>query len=64
MAKFLCQTCGFQYDEEAETLIMDTGLPPKTPFSEFPDTWTCPMCGSTKDGFEDTEGIGLCNRWK
>ena len=32
MAKYVCDVCGYEYDEEAEG----------TPFAALPDDWTCP----------------------
>lgn len=43
--KYICQVCGYVYDEEAEGV----------PFSELPDDWTCPMCGAPKNLFEAEE---------
>jgi rubredoxin len=39
---YTCSVCGFQYDEKAE----------KTPFSELPDDWHCPICNAPKSAFE------------
>ena len=33
--RYVCSICGYVFDEEVEG----------TPFSELPDTWTCPLCG-------------------
>ena len=45
--KYICQICGYVYDEEAEGV----------PFSSLPDDWTCPMCRAPKSMFkaEDEE---------
>ena len=45
--KYICQICGYVYDEEAEGV----------PFSSLPDDWTCPMCRAPKSMFkaEDDE---------
>lgn len=40
--RYVCSICGYVYDEEVEG----------TPFSELPDTWTCPLCGAAKSAFE------------
>lgn len=40
--RYVCSICGYIYDEEVEG----------TPFSELPDTWTCPLCGAAKSAFE------------
>jgi flavin reductase (DIM6/NTAB) family NADH-FMN oxidoreductase RutF/rubredoxin len=39
--KYKCPACGYIYDEEIE----------KVKFSELPDSWTCPVCGSEKSDF-------------
>lgn len=39
MGTWVCQICGFRYEEEAE----------KLPFSQLPDDWKCPICGAPKD---------------
>lgn len=39
--RYVCQICGYVYDEAAE----------KIPFNELPDTWKCPVCGALKSDF-------------
>ncbi len=39
---YKCKLCAYEYDEVVE----------KKPFSALPDSWTCPICGATKDFFE------------
>jgi len=41
MAKWVCDACGYVYDEEVEG----------TKFEDLPDDWTCPVCGVGKDMF-------------
>lgn len=41
MAKYVCEVCGYVYDEEAEG----------TPFDQLPEDYTCPLCGVGKDQF-------------
>ena len=43
--KYICQVCGYVYDEEAEGV----------PFSELPDDWACPMCRAPKSMFAPDE---------
>lgn len=43
MAKFKCKICGYVYDEDVEG----------TPFANLPDDFKCPMCGASKDLFEE-----------
>lgn len=39
--KYKCTACGYVYDEEKENVR----------FSELPDSWICPVCGSEKSDF-------------
>lgn len=50
MAKFVCNVCGYVYDEEAGD--PDNGIAPGTSWDEVPDDFTCPLCGVGKDEFE------------
>lgn len=43
MKKYRCLMCGHIYDEAKE----------KVKFSDLPADWTCPMCGASKDLFEE-----------
>ena len=49
MRKWVCDICGFVYDE-AEGLP-DDDIPPGTRFEDLPDDWECPECCSPKDSF-------------
>lgn len=51
MRKFVCTVCGYVYDEaEGDP---ENGLAPGTKWEDVPDSWTCPLCGVTKDDFEE-----------
>jgi len=39
--KFKCAVCGYIYDEAEE----------KVKFSDLPEDWVCPVCGSEKSDF-------------
>ncbi|MDY0293458.1 MAG: rubredoxin [Candidatus Methanomethylophilaceae archaeon] len=41
MSVYVCMDCGYRYDESAEGV----------PFTELPDDWVCPLCGSPKSAF-------------
>ena len=41
MAIWICDACGYQYDEDVEG----------TKFEDLPDDWTCPVCGVGKNMF-------------
>ncbi|MCR4903149.1 MAG: rubredoxin [Butyrivibrio sp.] len=40
--KFVCQICGYIYDEEKE----------QVPFDQLADDWKCPWCGAAKSDFK------------
>ncbi|WP_338093698.1 rubredoxin [Methanorbis furvi] len=48
MAKYVCVTCGYLYDE---TKGAPPAVPAGTEFEKIPDTWVCPMCGASKKYF-------------
>ncbi len=39
--KFVCQICGYIYDEAKENLAFD----------QLPDSWVCPLCKAAKSAF-------------
>ena len=54
MAKYVCDVCGWEYDEEAGCPEM--GIAPGTKFTKFedlPDDFECPDCGVGKDMFSE-----------
>ena len=51
MKKYKCTVCGFIYDPALGD--PDGGIAPGTPFEEIPNDWSCPVCGATKDDFEE-----------
>ena len=50
MSKYRCTVCGYIYDPENGD--PDGGIEPGTPFEKLPDDWKCPVCGASKDAFE------------
>lgn len=40
--KYVCQICGYVYDETRE----------KAPFDQLPADWKCPLCGAAKTDFK------------
>ena len=50
VAKYECTICGYTYDQEKGD--PDGDIAPGTPFEDIPDSWTCPVCGASKDQFE------------
>jgi len=53
MARWLCQVCGYVYDEALGE--KETGTPPGTRFEDLPGDWKCPICGSGKEVFVKVE---------
>ena len=51
MKKYKCMVCGYIYDPEAGD--PDKGVEPGTPFENIPEDWICPICGATRDQFEE-----------
>ncbi|MDP4221935.1 MAG: rubredoxin [Bacteroidota bacterium] len=49
MERYKCSICGYVYNpEEGEP---ERGIPSGISFSELPDSYTCPVCGSSKNEF-------------
>lgn len=53
MRKWRCTVCGYLYDPDDGD--PDAGVDPGTPFEKLPDDWVCPLCGVSKDQFEEVE---------
>ncbi len=51
MKKYVCKVCGYIYEEAKG--IPDEGIAPGTAFEDIPDDWACPLCGVTKEDFEE-----------
>ncbi len=50
MEEYICTVCGYIYNpEEGDP---ENGVEPGTDFSDVPDEWSCPECGSGKSVFE------------
>ncbi|MDT8390649.1 MAG: rubredoxin [Lentisphaeria bacterium] len=54
MKKYICDICGFVYDEAAGD--PDNGIAPGTLWEDLPEDWQCPMCGATKAEFQEEDG--------
>lgn len=50
MRKWKCKECGFVYDEALG--LPEDSVPPGTPWSDVPEDWICPDCGTPKSGFD------------
>jgi rubredoxin len=51
MKKYTCSICGFVYDEAVGD--PDNGIASGTKLEDIPDSWVCPVCGASKDQFEE-----------
>lgn len=49
-AKYECSMCKYIYNPKYGN--EKAGIHAKTPFSELPENWTCPVCGEKKDVFQ------------
>ena len=53
MMRYICQICGFVYEEDA---------PGKVPLAELPGSWKCPLCGAAKTDFKAEEAAAAPQR--
>ena len=51
MAKYVCSVCGYVYDPAKGD--PDNGVQPGTKFADVSADWSCPICGASKDQFEE-----------
>ena len=51
--RYQCLNCGLIYD--ATLGWPDDGIAPGTRWTDVPDDWICPQCGSEKRDFEMVE---------
>ena len=49
--KYVCDICGWEYDEEQG--YPEGGIAPGTKFEDLPDDFACPLCGVGKDMFSE-----------
>ena len=47
--KYVCDVCGWVYDEEAGS--PENGIAPGTKFEDLPEDFECPLCGVGKEFF-------------
>lgn len=53
MKKYVCDVCGWEYDEEKGD--PENGIAPGTKFEDLPEDFECPLCGVGKDSFSEAE---------
>ena len=51
MKKYVCDLCGWEYDEARG--YEEEGIAPGTKFEDLPDDFVCPLCGASKDMFSE-----------
>ncbi|MDY5941446.1 MAG: rubredoxin [Eubacteriales bacterium] len=51
--KYVCNVCGWVYDEEVGD--PENGIAPGTKFEDLPDDFVCPLCGVDKENFSKEE---------
>ena len=51
MKKYVCDVCGWVYDEESGA--PEANVAPGTKFEDLPDDFVCPLCGVGKDMFSE-----------
>lgn len=49
MAKYVCEVCGYVYDEQIGE--EEQNIAPETKWEDVPEDFTCPICGVGKDEF-------------
>lgn len=52
--KYVCEACGWEYDEAVGD--PDNGIAPGTKFEDLPEDFVCPVCGVGKEMFSKVEG--------
>ncbi len=53
MKRYRCTICGYIYDPQVGD--SSSGVDAGTKFEDLPDNWVCPVCGASKDQFEEAE---------
>ena len=51
MKKYVCDVCGWEYDEALGDEAH--GIAPGTKFEDLPEDFECPVCGVGKDSFSE-----------
>ena len=51
MKKYVCDVCGWVYDEEQG--FPEADIEPGTKWEDIPDDFECPLCGVGKDSFSE-----------
>ena len=51
MKKYVCEVCGWEYDEAVGD--PENNIPAGTKFEDLPEDFVCPLCGVGKDQFAE-----------
>ena len=51
MKKYVCNVCGYVYDEACGD--PNNGIAPGTKWEDIPEDWVCPLCGVARDNFSE-----------
>jgi len=53
---YVCNTCGWEYDEDVDTLgpgVPKGSFTPGSNWEDIHDDFMCPLCGASKDMFSE-----------
>ena len=53
LMKYVCDVCGWEYDEEEG--YPEGGIAPGTKWEDVPKDFECPLCNVGKDQFSEVE---------
>lgn len=53
MKKYVCNVCGYVYDEELGD--PENNIAPGTKWEDVPEDWVCPLCAVGKEDFSEEE---------
>ena len=53
MKKYVCDVCGWEYDETVGD--PEHGIAPSTKFEDLPEDFECPLCSVGKENFAEAE---------
>lgn len=53
MAKYVCEICGYVYDESLGD--KETGISPGKKWEDVSRDWKCPLCGASKTAFKEVK---------
>ena len=55
MAVYVCMLCGYEYDPVSGD--PDHGIDEGTDFVDLPEAFECPLCGASKEEFEEVRDL-------